>query len=937
MIRLKYLTFSILFFLTASTQLFSQFYFFGRNKVQYEDFNWKIIKTDHFDIYYYDDFEEIAEIGAAYAEASYKDLKEKFNHIVVRRIPLIFYNTHIHFQQTNTLPGFIPEGVGGFFEFIKGRVVIPYLGSLDKFRHVINHELVHVYMTSMLLGQMKNHRIPADRFPPLWFVEGLAEFWSTAWDSQAEMIMRDAVLNDIFQPLRTLDKINGTFLMYKEGQAFLEFVAERYGEDKILKILNNFWRFTKFKDNLEFSINKKFEDIDNEWEFYVKQKYFPLYANRVPHSATSNKLTNKGFNFSPEYYKNGDDEYLVYIGNHNGYTSVFRTKLNLSDIDEQKTEVLIRGEKEDVFETFHLLVPSLTLSRDRKLAFITKSKESDVIHLYSLDENEIIETIRFDNLISITSPSYSYKSEKLVFSATDAQGFNDIYEYELSTKTINRITNDYYEDADPVYNKDSDKIYFVSDRTEGKYEGRKNLFMHDLATHKTKYVTYMDADISNPDFNLDYTQLFFTSNYDGIDNIYKLNNYKTPESAIRVTDFVNSVFEFNLIDSTRLVYSGFEKFSFQFYITELENILETDTIKFDYSNIGLPWNPAKIMLKSESEQLKYEKEYSLDYAISQVITDPVYGTRGGAIMTISDLMGNDRYLFMMYNTAEVTSDVLKSFNLALTRVNYSKRTNFGYGIFNFSGRRYDLRESDEFFYERSFGTSFSFLYPFSSFNRLEANLTVANTNKEVPEDMFISSKALLVSNTISFVHDNSLWGPTGPLDGSRFRLLVGYTSDLKYSNTNYYSLIADYRKYLRLSLKSSLAIRTSLYYNDGKDARRYLAGGSWDLRGWRRWSVRGEKLWVSSVEFRFPLIDQFYIKFPLFGLGFTSIRGAAFFDAGGAWDNDYKETLGSIGGGIRFNFLNAIVFRYDVGKKIENKFSTLQKGLFYQFFFGVDF
>jgi outer membrane protein insertion porin family len=147
----------------------------------------------------------------------------------------------------------------------------------------------------------------------------------------------------------------------------------------------------------------------------------------------------------------------------------------------------------------------------------------------------------------------------------------------------------------------------------------------------------------------------------------------------------------------------------------------------------------------------------------------------------------------------------------------------------------------------------------------------------------------------------------------------------------------DYRHYLRLGLRSSLAFRGSIYYNEGKDANRYIAGGSWDLRGWPRWGIRGEKLWISSVEFRYPLIDELAIKFPFFGISFSQLRGALFFDAGSAWDDEYKETLGSIGFGLRFNLFGIIVFRYDIGKKIEQNFTKFQEKLFYQFFFGWDF
>ena len=348
------------------------------------------------------------------------------------------------------------------------------------------------------------------------------------------------------------------------------------------------------------------------------------------------------------------------------------------------------------------------------------------------------------------------------------------------------------------------------------------------------------------------------------------------------------------------------------------------------------WNAGMYAGYTQREKLKYENEYTLDYAQSQVSTDPILGTRGGAIFSLSDLLGDDNYFFLIYNTADVQSDFLKSFNVAIQRVNLSERENYSYGVFNFSGRRYDIRDSDEYFYERSFGGFFALHFPLSTFQRIETGVTIANSDKEVISGV-IERKALLVSNTLSYVVDNSLWGYTGPLDGMRGRLLFGYTSDVKFSNVNYFTVIADYRYYLRLGLRSALAFRSAFFYNEGKEARRYFMGGSWDLRGWRRWSIRGEKLWLSSVELRFPLVDQLYIKFPFFGLGFVGFRGALFFDAGGAWDDEYNQTLGSIGGGLRLNLFGVLVLRYDIGKKIEDDFSRIQKGLFYQFFFGWDF
>ena len=73
------------------------------------------------------------------------------------------------------------------------------------------------------------------------------------------------------------------------------------------------------------------------------------------------------------------------------------------------------------------------------------------------------------------------------------------------------------------------------------------------------------------------------------------------------------------------------------------------------------------------------------------------------------------------------------------------------------------------------------------------------------------------------------------------------------------------------------------------------------------------------------------------GLTFSSIRGAIYADAGGAWDTKYVDTKGSLGVGIRFNLGGVVVLRYDIGKRVEKNMSKLQHGLFYQFFFGWDF
>ncbi|HVO75749.1 MAG TPA: BamA/TamA family outer membrane protein [Ignavibacteriaceae bacterium] len=932
---------------------FAQLYFFGRNKVQYEHFDWRVLKTEHFDIYYYNETEEIAEIGGYYAEDAYNDYKVKLNCIVTHRIPLIFYNTHIHFQQTNTTPGFIPEGVGGFFEFIKGRVVIPSMGSLSDFRHVIRHELAHVFMTNKIYRVLSDHRLPSDEYPPLWFVEGFAEYMSTKIDAQAEMVLRDAVINNYFVQLNNISSIYGTFLMYKEGQCFLEFVEEKYGSEKVPLLLENFWMDNNFNKVIEHTLGKKIEEIDSEWLFYLKRKYYPLLQDKAPLEHAAKKITDFGFNFSPVKYNIDGKDYIYFIANRDGYSSLYRMEYNPANNEMPDPELVLRGEKTEEFESFHLFQSSIDISSGGLLAFVTKSGPTDAIHFYSLIQKKIVYRYQNHELISISSPKFSPDGDKITFSAVDQKGFSDIFILNTANDSLIRLTNDYYNDQDPIFGLNENQILFSSDRTAGLYEKIHNLFSYDLTTHKISYVTYLNCNNSSPLFSPDKKHLFFLSEKDKVSNLWSLDindgNFST--EVRQVTNFITSSFNPFFIDSTKIVFSGFENFSFNLYTLDLKDTTRlADSVTYVSSNrpsnVNLfkmnmelssgSWKAEKLIAATQEQNLKYEKEYTLDYAQSQISTDPVFGTRGGALFSLSDLLGDDNYFFLIYNTADVQSEFLKSFNIAIQRINLSERANYGYGVFHFSGRRYDIRESDEYFFERSFGGFFLLNFPLSKFQRIETDVSIANSDKEVIAGL-LERKALLLSNSISFVHDNSLWGPSGPLDGERIRLLLGYTGDIKFSNVNYFTAIADLRYYYRIALSTSIALRSAIFYNEGKEARRYFMGGSWDLRGWPRWSIRGEKMWLSSVELRFPLIDEIQIRFPFFGLGFFGIRGAAFFDAGGAWDTDYTSTLGSLGFGFRFNLFNVLVLRYDIGKKIENDFSRLQKGLFYQFFFGWDF
>src|ERR671921_2723870 len=265
--------------------------YFGRNKVNYTAFDFKIIQTEHFDVYYYDRERTAALDAARMAERSYAKLSKVLNHEFRERKPIILYASHSDFMQTNaTQVG--GEGTGGVTDFARNRAVMPFTGSYADFEHVMTHEMAHQFQYDIWSRGRAGAGISTliAIAPPLWFAEGMAEYLSLGpINAETAMWLRDASLEG---KLPTIDQMTldpYQYFPYRFGHALWSYIGERWGDEAVGAIL---------KATLSGGIDGAFrrtigltlDQLSSQWRDAVLKKYLPEIGTRPKARAVAQPL-----------------------------------------------------------------------------------------------------------------------------------------------------------------------------------------------------------------------------------------------------------------------------------------------------------------------------------------------------------------------------------------------------------------------------------------------------------------------------------------------------------------------------------------------------------------------------------------------------------------------------------------------------------------------
>jgi hypothetical protein len=502
--------------------------YFGQNKVRYQPFDFQVLRTEHFDIYYYSETKEIVPEAARMAERWYARISKALQHDLTRRQPLILYASHPAFEQTNAIYGELGEGVGGVTEALKRRIVVPFAGPLAETDHVIGHELVHAFQYD-IVGQGRSQTMglmTASRLP-LWFMEGMAEYLTLgADDPHTAMWMRDAAQVKKLPNYGRLE--DSRYFPYRFGQSLWAYLTGRYGEDAVARVLKAAGRSGDVRQALQGTLGVQADSVIMGWHRALRDWEGPLVrrTEATRKAATPLVLAKRGMgrmNLGPALSPDGRQ--LVFFSER-GQLSI---EMYLADALSGKVlRAITRSSVDLEMQNLGFINSGGEWSPDgKRFAFSTVSHGRPVLMVMEVASGHIVRRVPFADLGEVFRPTWSPDGRRIAFAAL-GRGVTDLWVLELDSGVARRLTDDDWAELQPAWSPDGRSIAFVTDRfgpaPEGSRYGGYRLALIDPETGAIRALeTFATGKSINPQWTPDGRSLCFIGAPEGISNLYRLD------------------------------------------------------------------------------------------------------------------------------------------------------------------------------------------------------------------------------------------------------------------------------------------------------------------------------------------------------------------------------------------------------------------------------
>ena len=477
----------MLTFAAPSTAL-AQGGYFGRNKVQYQEFDFKTLTTEHFDIYFYPQEEEAARIAARLAERWYTRLSTLLAHELRGRQPLILYASGPHFRQTNTIEGELGEGTGGVTEAAKRRIVLPFAGPIEATDHVIGHELVHAFQYDMTNTSTQSGSMSALSLP-LWFIEGMAEYLSIGpVDPHTAMWMREATRREKLPEIKDLS--DPRYFPYRYGQAVWAFIGGKYGDKVVGDLLRAAIGRSGYDGAFKEILGVDSKELSAQWHAAALAAYRPIAeTTKMPGAFATPVITRSGnrgqLNVSPEISPDGSR--IMFFSERD----LFSIDLYMADARTGKIIRKITDTATDPhFESLQFLSSAGAWdSSSKRFVFPGISKGQPVLTIVNVENGKREREIRLADLHEVLNPTWSADGNTIAFSGL-VGGLTDLFVYDLRSSSLRRLTTDAYAELDPAWSPDGRSLAFSTDRFTSKLPvlepGRLRIAILDVASGQVR-------------------------------------------------------------------------------------------------------------------------------------------------------------------------------------------------------------------------------------------------------------------------------------------------------------------------------------------------------------------------------------------------------------------------------------------------------------------
>ena len=875
----KYVSNVCLFLFFCFTLVFSPIslnaQYYGRNKIQYRTFDFKVMETEHFDVYFYPEMEKAALQAARMAERWYARYSRLLRHDLEGRQPLILYASPTHFQQTAAVSGVIGEGTGGVTEILKRRIILPLGATLSETDHVIGHELVHAFqfdITSM--GNSSYARMVSPMLNlPLWLIEGMAEYLSVGpVDPNTSMWMRDAVKKG---PLPSIEKLKDRrFFPYRYGQSLWAYITGRWGDRAVSRVIRSAAHTGNYQAALIGSLKVDPETLSKDWHKALNDSYAPLmdktqasFKSEYPVIQGNEEVT---LNVSPSISPDGTK--VVYLSSKN----LFSIELYMADVATGKIKrKLTSTALNPHFESLQFIRSAGSWdSKGRRFAFGAISRGIPVISIVQAETGRKLRELVFNELDEILGPTWSPDGRWIAFSA-QAGGFTDIYMYDLNKNALKRLTDDPYGDLQPVWSPDGKSIAFVTERFSTDLSV---LDMGDLelalikpfSGEITRITGFRGARNMNPQWSPDSEKLYFLSDQNGINNIYVMD-LKSGKKT-QVTNVYTGISGVTAMSPAFSLSQGrpvmacclYERGAYSIYYKNISDLLADKKKIVNLENLRPSLLPPRKKPEGEVIDLIKNPLFGLpqktDYAVSDYnpklkldfISQPSIAvgadrfglyTGGGVSLFFSDMLGyNSLSTIIQLNNRLIDSAGVIGYKNSHRRLHWGgiiQRIPYitaGYSLEagEMNGEPV-IMEKEYIFRQINYQITGFANYPFSKLSRIElsSGFRFIDYDSEVwtwaysaldgyqlglEKEKIPSYEGLNFTYVnMALIHDSSYFGATSPILGKNYVFQVSPY----YGTIDFVSVIADYRRYFMPIRPFTLAFRILHYGRYGKGAEDY--------------------------------------------------------------------------------------------------------------------